>query len=125
MRYVSSLARHLRQAGRGLARERGFTSTALLTLALCLAANVVIFTVVRSVVLRPLPFPDPDRLVVVYNTYPRAGVDRAACSWPNYYERKGDAVPAFVAGAAMRQGSVITGDATGPVRAPVLEATPG
>lgn len=115
----------MKQALRGLWREKGVTSTALLTLALCLAANVVIFTVVRSVVLRPLPFPEPDGLVVVYNSYPKAGVQRAACSWPNYYERKDGAVPAFGRGAAVRQGSVITGDAAGPGRVPVIEATPG
>ena len=125
MHLLSSLARDLRQALRGLVREKGFTVTALLTLALCIAANVAIFTVVRSVVLRPLPFPDPDRLVVVYNSYPRAGVDRAACSWPNYYERKGEALPGFAAGAVVRGGSVITGDATGPDRSPVIEASPG
>lgn len=125
MHLLSSLGRDLRQALRGLMREKGFTATALLTLALCIAANVVIFTVVRSVVLRPLPFPDPDRLVVVYNSYPKAGVDRAGCSWPNYYERKGDALPGFAAGAVVRSGSVITGDATGPNRASVIEASPG
>jgi len=124
MHLLSSLGRDLRQALRGLAREKGFTATALLTLALCLAANVVIFTVVRSVVLRPLPFPDPDRLVVVYNSYPKAGVERAACSWPNYYERKGDALPGFAAGAVVRGGAVNVGDSTGPSRLPVLEAAP-
>ena len=125
MHLLSSLGRDLRQAVRGLLREKGVAATALLTLALCLAANVVIFSVVRSVVLRPLPFPDPDQLVVVYNSYPKAGVERAACSWPNYYERKGDALPGFAAGAVVREGAVNTGDATGPSRVPVLEASPG
>lgn len=125
MHLLSSFGRDLRQALRGLMREKGFTATALLTLSLCLAANVVIFTVVRSVVLRPLPFPDPDRLVVVYNSYPKAGVERAACSWPNYYERKGDALPGFVGGAVVRDGAVNVGDSTGPARLPILEASPG
>lgn len=124
MHLLSSLGRDLRQAMRGLFREKGFAATALLTLAVCLAANVVIFTVVRSVVLRPLPFPDPDRLVVVYNSYPKAGVERAGCSWPNYYERKGDALPGFAAGAVVRQSAVNVGDSTGPSRLPVLEAAP-
>jgi predicted permease len=124
MHLLSSLGRDLRQAMRGLSREKGFTATALLTLALCLGTNVVIFTVVRSVVLRPLPFPEPDRLVVVYNSYPKAGVERAGCSWPNYYERKGDALPGFAAGAVVRGGAVNVGDSTGPSRLPVLEAAP-
>ncbi len=125
MHLLSSLGRDLRQALRGLRREKGFAATALLTLALCIAANVVIFTVVRSVVLRPLPFPEPDRLVVVYNSYPKAGVERAACSWPNYYERKGDALPGFAHGAVVRESAVNVGDSTGPNRLPVLEASPG
>lgn len=125
MHLLSSFGRDLRQALRGLRREKGFAATALLTLALCIAANVVIFTVVRSVVLRPLPFPDPDQLVVVYNSYPKAGVERAACSWPNYYERKGDALPGFAAGAVVRESAANVGDSTGPNRLPVLEASPG
>lgn len=125
MHRLELLARDVRQALRRLALEKGFTSTVLLTLALCLGANFIIYTVVHSVLLEPLPFPQPDQLVVVYNSYPKAGVNRAACSWPNYYERQNGAVPAFTAGAAIRPGSVITGDASGPSRVPVLEVTPG
>lgn len=125
MHRLDFLARDVRQAVRRLASEKGFSATVLLTLALCLGANFVIYIVVHSVLLKPLPFPDPERLVVVYNSYPKAGVQRAACSWPNYYERKNGAVPAFAAGATVRPGSVITGDSSGPNRVPVLEASPG
>jgi len=62
----------LRQTLRRLAREPGFTATALVTLALCLGANLTIFAVVDSVLLRPLPFPEADRLVTLFNTYPKA-----------------------------------------------------
>jgi len=58
----------LRQTLRRLAREPGFTATALVTLALCLGANLTIFAVVDSVLLRPLPFPEADRLVTLFNT---------------------------------------------------------
>lgn len=78
----------LRQAFRRLLRERGFTVTALLTLALCLGANLTIFAVVDAVVVRALPFPEPDRLVTLYNAYPAAGAARSSASITNYFERR-------------------------------------
>ena len=67
----TSSQQDLRYAVRLLRKTPGFTATALATLALCLGANLTIFAVVDSVLLRPLPFPDADRLVSVYNTYPQ------------------------------------------------------
>ena len=52
---LSDLVRDARVATRGLSRDRTFTTTALLTLVVCLAANAVIFSIVRAVVLQPLP----------------------------------------------------------------------
>ncbi len=59
----------------------------MLTLAICLGANAAIFTVVRSVLLRPLPYADPDRLVFLYDGFPGAGVARAGMSVPNFIDR--------------------------------------
>jgi len=81
--------RELRYAARLLCKTPGFTATALLTLAVCLGANLTIFAVVDSILLRPLPFPHPDRLVTIFNTYPKAGVERDGSSITNYYERRG------------------------------------
>ncbi len=86
--------RQLRYAWRMLRKTPGFTITALLTLAVCLGANLTIFAVINSVLLRPLPFPEADRLVTIFNTYPKAGVDRDGASITNYYERRGQ-IPAF------------------------------
>jgi hypothetical protein len=58
------------------------------TLAICLAANVAIFAVVDRVILRPLPFPEPHRLVAIYNTYPGVGVDIAPSSAMDFYDRQ-------------------------------------
>lgn len=115
--------RDLCQAGRALGRGKGFTTTVLATLALCLGANVVIFTVVRSVLFRPLPFPYPEQLAIVYNSYPKAGVDHAGASVPNYFERTG-AIEAFAEIAAVRRGSANVGDAGSPERIAMGQATP-
>ncbi len=83
------LGRQLRHAGRTLRKTPRFTATALVTLAVCLGANLTIFAVVDSILLRPLPFPSSGRLVTVFNTYPKAGVLRDGSSVTNYYERRG------------------------------------
>lgn len=63
---VENAWRDLKYATRTLTRTPGFTVTALLVMALGIGANVVLFTVVWSVLLKPLPFQDPNRLIVVY-----------------------------------------------------------
>ena len=84
----------LRYALRQLRKTAAFTVTALATVAICLGANLAIFAVINSVLLRPLPFPNADRLVTIYNTYPKAGVENDGSSLTNYYERRGN-IPAF------------------------------
>jgi len=64
------MIRELRQAGRALRRSPGFTATALAALALATGVNAAVFSLVYSVVLRPLPFPDPARLVSITQYYP-------------------------------------------------------
>ncbi|HEV2840926.1 MAG TPA: ABC transporter permease [Chthoniobacterales bacterium] len=85
---------YLRYAFRQLRKSPAFTLTALATVAICLGANLAIFAVINSILLRPLPFPNADRLVAIYNTYPKAGVENDGSSITNYYERRGN-IPAF------------------------------
>jgi predicted permease len=84
---MERLRQDLRFAARILWKDRGFTITALLTLAICIGANAAIFAIVNSVLLRPLPVPEAERLVVMYNSYPRAGVERASNGVPDYFDR--------------------------------------
>jgi hypothetical protein len=62
----------LRFAFRQLCKAPAFTVTALATVAICLGANLAIFGVINSILLRPLPFPQSARLVTIFNTYPKA-----------------------------------------------------
>src|SRR4030095_3159958 len=62
-------ASDLRYAIRRLAAAPGFTAAVVGTLALCIGANLALLAVVHSILLRPLPFQEPDRLVTIYNTY--------------------------------------------------------
>jgi putative ABC transport system permease protein len=64
--WLESLWRDLRYSVRTLRRTPGFTSIAVIVMALGIGANVALFTVVRSVLLKPLPFEDPDRLLAIY-----------------------------------------------------------
>ena len=114
------LGRQLRYAYRLLRKAPGFTVTALLTLAVCLGANLTIFAVINSILLRPLPFPESDRLVTIFNTYPKAGVDRDGASVTNYYERRGQ-IPAFASIAIYSYGTAIIGESGSTEREQVID----
>jgi hypothetical protein len=77
---MNTLRQDLRYALRRLKHKPGLTIVVVLILALGIAANTAIFSVVNSVLLAPLPYQDPDRLVVVKETNPTRSVERNSVS---------------------------------------------
>src|SRR5207245_8910934 len=74
---MTGLVQDLRHAMRQLARTPGFVAVVVLTLALGIGANTSIFSIIRGVLLRPLPYPQPDRLIRIFDRwkiFPRGSV---------------------------------------------------
>jgi predicted permease len=79
----AAMFRDLRFAVRSLRRRPGFTAIAVLTLALGIGANTAIYSVVQGVLLSPLPYTDPEGLVMVWATSERSSEMRGSMSWPD------------------------------------------
>ena len=106
-----------------LRKDRAYATAVILTLGLCLGANAAVFTVVRSVLLRPLPYPAAERLVFTYDSFPGAGVERAGTSVPNHLDRS--ALPkVFESVALYRERGMDVGDAGVAERLTAQEVTP-
>src|SRR5687767_8751849 len=83
---MRDLWQDLRYALRMLAKNPGFTAVAIIALALGIGANTAIFSVVNTVLLRPLPFKDPERLVMVFEDSRAHGFPRDTPTAANYID---------------------------------------
>ncbi len=118
------LARELRLGARLLAREKAFSLAAALTLAVCIGANTALFSVVHNILLRPLPFPESDRIVLMANAYPKAGAgDPSNSGVPDYYDRLRD-MSVFEEQALFNHASLSVDQEGTPARLDVLNVTP-
>src|SRR5688500_1101279 len=76
----------LRHAFRLLWKSKGITATTLVTLALCIGATTAIFSTVYSLLLKPLPFQEPERIVELYTSAVKAGLDHLQANVPFYLD---------------------------------------
>jgi predicted permease len=83
---MDNVVRDLRHAVRNLLRSPAFAIVTILTLALGIGANTAIFSVVNAVILRPLGYPQPDRLVYISSQFPQLGFDQFWISPPEFLE---------------------------------------
>lgn len=120
---MESLLRDLKFAGKLLLRDQGFTLTAVLTLGLVIGANTTIFSVVDSVVLSPLPIPEAESIVLMYNSFPKAGHERSETAVPDYLDRLRE-VDVFEEQALYRRRGSSLGAGETPQRVPSMEVTP-
>ncbi len=105
---MRTLLQDLQYAGRQMMKSPGFAIIAILTLALGIGANTTIFSVVNGVLLNPLPYPQSDRLVVLFHNKPH--FTRGSISYPNFLDwqrdnRSFDAMAAYRNGNAKLTGS--------------------
>ena len=87
------MLRDIRFAFRVLWKDRAFAATAILTLAVAIGANTAIFTIVNSILLKPLPVPESDRILLMSNQYPKGGTGKDSFTnsgAPDYYDRLRD-----------------------------------
>jgi putative ABC transport system permease protein len=83
---MQTLIQDLRYGARVLLKKPGFTLIAVITLALGVGANTAIFSVVNAVLLRPLPYAEPGRLVALWESNTRRLEARSAISYPNFFD---------------------------------------
>jgi putative ABC transport system permease protein len=85
--WLDDVWRDAQYALRMIGRHPTFAFTVIVTLAVGVAASTALFTIVHNVLLRPLAIPEPDRVVMVYNSYPKMGVEHASAAAADYDDR--------------------------------------
>jgi putative ABC transport system permease protein len=121
--FMQTLTRNLLYAVRTLAKSPAYAAVTILTLALGIGANTAIFSVVNGVMLKPLPYPRPDRLAFITSTFPNLGFDRFWVSLPEWAEFK-ERNRSFQSVGAYREGSVNLGTPERPRRVNSALVTP-
>jgi len=106
---MNTLLQDLRFGLRTLRKNPGFAAVALVTLALGIGANTAIFSVVDAVLLKPLPFPEPDRIVACFQTRPSEGILSNGVSYLNYEDWAGRARSFEAIGAIRLHDFTLTG----------------
>ncbi len=120
---MGSVLEDLKVSLRGLRKTKGTTLIVLLTIAIGIGATTAIFSVVNSVILEPLRYPQPGELVSVSTQFPTMGFDRFWMSPPEYFELD-EWNTSFSGVAGYREGEVSLVGTDEPMRARAVYATP-
>lgn len=120
---MNELAQDLRYALRALSKRPFYAAVTILVLALAIGANTTVFSVFNGFFLKAMPYPDGDRLVAVYDSYPKIGIDNAGISIPAYLERRAQASSLEELGLITSAPRTLTGDGP-PQRILVSRASP-
>src|SRR5215510_11364334 len=83
---MHTLWQDLRYGARMLSKSLNYTLIAVITLALGIGANTAIFSVVNAVLLRPLPYAEPERLVALWESHAERPMSRDSISYPNFFD---------------------------------------
>src|SRR5207237_9679385 len=121
---MQTLQQDLVYALRTLGRSPGYALVTVLTLALGIGANSAIFSVVNGVMLKPLPYPAPERLMLITSQFPTLGFDKFWISVPEYLEVV-ERNQSFDGVGGYREGSVNLGQQERPRRANSAIVTSG
>jgi predicted permease len=124
---MTNLGQDIRYGWRALRKSPGFSAVAILVLALGIGANTAIFSVVNAVLLRPLPFDQPERLVALYHTPPQAsfpGIPLFSVSPANFYDWSAQA-HSFEAMSAYGYGRYTLTGSGQPITVPLISSTYG
>ena len=119
---MESLWQDLRYGLRSLLKSPGFTAVTVLTLALGIGANSAIFSVVNGLMLKALPYPEADQLVMVWNDNRRAGLPQDHSSYANLVDYRSQS-QSFQNIAAFSEHTVIFSDTEEPVAVPAAIAS--
>src|SRR5215471_9059265 len=109
VRWIEDLAQDVRYSLRIMRKNPGFTAVAVIALALGIGANTAIFSVVNAALLRPLPYEESERLVVLYETNPQQGRDEMNVSYPNFADWRAQSQSFEQLAACLTGGMVLTG----------------
>ena len=120
---MQTLTQDLLYAFRTLAKSPAYAAVTILTLALGIGANTAIFSVVNGVMLKPLPYPNSERLLFITSTFPALGFDRFWVSPPEWAEFK-ERNRSFSGVGGYREGSVNLGSPERPRRVNSVIVTP-
>lgn len=108
-RILTTMLDAIRQTIRSLSKTPGFSIVVVGTLALGIGATTAIYSVVSHVVLRPLPYPDPDRLVNLWTAMPESGIERLAVAHAEYLDYRAESGLIDEAGAYFSRPMILTG----------------